>query len=298
MPENQDVRTGPQHLWNAESEFPLDTAGYAVVPEPEQHASLSGPQPVYGRGKSKGIGGTDVSTAPTNYHPPLAADKVRHERAPTPEELMRMADMMEQEQLQQHSKRMAQGPAARRLAIGSDRTGYNTELTAGGEVAYKDWKSKYDPLDSGVDYDHRGFFDANETRGANGHGTDKFKKPNHPTFSDESQYATGENAKYAGHWGPGEENYIPGQQKYDGPLDAPDTIQERQLGGSQSPPDWLRQYMDAQQASEPENVYTGPTGPAMGISFDGIDKVGGRKYRSEQERLKELRNEERHAGRR
>ncbi len=203
MPENQDVRTGPQHLWNAESEFPLDTAGYEIVPEPEQRASLSGPQPVYGRGKSKGIGGTDVSAEPTNYHPPNPHDAVRHERAPTPEELMAMADAMEREQLAQHSQRMGQGPAV-------------------------------------------------------------------------------------------------------------DPIQDRQLGRANSAPDWLNQYMDAQQLSElsglsaePENsyaqaegVYTGPTGPAMGMSFDGIDKVGGRKYRSEQERLKELRNEERHAGRR
>ncbi len=33
-----------------------------------------------------------------------------------------------------------------------------------------------------------------------GHTTDKFKKPNHPTFSDESQYS-GQNGNVGGHWG-------------------------------------------------------------------------------------------------
>ncbi len=252
-------------------------------------ASLSGPQPAWGTKGVYGIGGTEVSDAEKNFHPKDPHDQVRHERPPTPEELMAMADAMEQEQLQQHGRRMAQGPAARRLASGSASTGYDTELTSGAERAFQGSRDG----DTGVDYDLRGAFAAGQGRGGNGHMTDQFKKPNHPTFSNESQYAEGENAKYAGHWGPGEENYIPGQERYS------DTIQERQLGGSQMPPDWLSQYMDAQQAGEPENVYTGPTGPAMGMSFDGMnDKVGARKYRSEQERLKELRNEERHAGRR
>ncbi len=182
---------GTQHLWSSEASLPLDTAGYEIEPDaPDGRASLTGPQPVYGRGGSKGIGGTDVGPEPTNYHPQSPHDQVRHERAPTPEELMAMADAMEQEQLQTHNQRIGQGPAV-------------------------------------------------------------------------------------------------------------DPIQDRQLGRANSAPEWLSQYMDAQQSAEPENVYTGPTGPAMGMSFDGMnDKVGARKYRSEQERLKELRNEERHAGRR
>ncbi len=202
--------------------------------------SLSG-KPKY----PTGIGGSTVPTGPAR--PPE-----RSQRAPSPEELMMMANKMENDLMVSRGHQMAQGPAARRLAQGSAETGYNTELTQGGEKAYLDWKQKYDPLDSGVDYDHRGFFNANETRGANGHGTDKFKKPNHPTFSNESQYATGDNAQFAGSWGPGEENYLPPSVSY-------------------NPPDWLNQYMDDQV-----DPMTGP-----------LDTTGGRKYLQEQDALRQ-----------
>lgn len=46
-----------------------------------------------------------------------------------------------------------------------------------------------DPRNDRYDYDVNGYWIA--TRGATderGHGTDQFKKPNHPTFSNESQY--------------------------------------------------------------------------------------------------------------
>lgn len=49
------------------------------------------------------------------------------------------------------------------------------------------------------DYDLRGQFA--DTGGAPvqpGHGTDKYKKPNHPTFSDESKYSTPQAP--GGHW--------------------------------------------------------------------------------------------------
>lgn len=49
--------------------------------------------------------------------------------------------------------------------------------------------------DSGVDYDYRGFYKkyGNLTpQATNGHLTDEFKLPNHPTFSIESKYYTGQ----------------------------------------------------------------------------------------------------------
>lgn len=52
-------------------------------------------------------------------------------------------------------------------------------------------------IDSGQDYDFRAAVQAGETPDASGHWTDKFKKPNHPTFSDESIYAGSGNP---GHW--------------------------------------------------------------------------------------------------
>jgi hypothetical protein len=49
-----------------------------------------------------------------------------------------------------------------------------------------------------TDYDLRGAFKAKVMPTKPGqHGTDKYKKPSHPTFSDESMYDTGS----AGHWG-------------------------------------------------------------------------------------------------
>jgi len=57
------------------------------------------------------------------------------------------------------------------------------------ERAFKIWKEKYAPEDSGMDYDLRGAFVTGFVPDENGHWPDTFKKPNHPTYSDESIYA-------------------------------------------------------------------------------------------------------------
>src|ERR1051326_8883512 len=78
---------------------------------------------------------------------------------------------------------------------------YDTPLTPDEEVAVQQWKRRYAPRDSGADYDLRGAFRAGLTPDPRtGHWPDRFKKPNHPTFSDESQYAAGPDAAKAGHW--------------------------------------------------------------------------------------------------
>jgi hypothetical protein len=77
---------------------------------------------------------------------------------------------------------------------------YDTKLTPDEERAFVSWKKKYAPDDSGEDYDYRGAFKAGATPDANGHWVDTFKKPNHPTFSNESQYAVGPDAAKAGRW--------------------------------------------------------------------------------------------------
>jgi hypothetical protein len=66
---------------------------------------------------------------------------------------------------------------------------YETDLVPEDEVKFGSWKKQYAPKDSGADYDYRGAFRAGEKPGPDGHWTDRFKKPNHPTFSNESQYA-------------------------------------------------------------------------------------------------------------
>lgn len=77
---------------------------------------------------------------------------------------------------------------------------YETQLTPDEEVKFQDWKKVNAPNDSGFDYDLRGAFKAGVTPDAKtGHWPDTYKKPNHPTFSDQSQYAK-DRPDLAGHW--------------------------------------------------------------------------------------------------
>jgi hypothetical protein len=67
---------------------------------------------------------------------------------------------------------------------------FNTVLTPPEEARFQQWKARYAPQDSGDDYDLRGAFKAGFTPDpATGHWLDTYKKPNHPTFSDQSRYA-------------------------------------------------------------------------------------------------------------
>lgn len=62
---------------------------------------------------------------------------------------------------------------------------YNTELSPEQEAEYQ---KTHDPQDS-YDYDMRGAFKNGVGAAGNGHYPDTYKKPNHPTFSNESQYS-------------------------------------------------------------------------------------------------------------
>lgn len=69
-----------------------------------------------------------------------------------------------------------------------------------------------EPFHPDQHYDYVGAYRAGEGRGADSqHFTDTFKLPGHETFSDESSYAVGENAKKAGHWDG--DRYIPASKK-------------------------------------------------------------------------------------
>lgn len=77
---------------------------------------------------------------------------------------------------------------------------YDTNLSAADEARFKDWKQKYAPRDTGEDYDLRGAFKAGlKPDPKSGHWPDTYKKPIHPTFSNESQYA-GNRPDLSGHW--------------------------------------------------------------------------------------------------
>lgn len=94
---------------------------------------------------------------------------------------------------------------------GTPENDYNTKLTPEQETSFQTWKQKNAPNDSGADYDLRGAFQAGLSRlSPDEHLPDTYKKPNHPTFSDQSMYA-----KYApdkaGTWDG--DRYIPAAQR-------------------------------------------------------------------------------------
>lgn len=104
---------------------------------------------------------------------------------------------------------------------GTAATNFNTTLSPGEEPQFQSWKSEFAPKDSGEDYDLRGAYKYGLTPSPeNGHWSDRFKKPNEPTFSNESQYAQDAPEK-AGHWNG--DTYVPPQQKIASPARAPIT---------------------------------------------------------------------------
>lgn len=83
---------------------------------------------------------------------------------------------------------------------------YNTKLGPDEEKKFQTWKSRMAPNDSGADYDLRGAYKGSAAQAKNGHWPDTYKKPNHPTFSNQSRYAPDAPDK-AGSWDG--DTYIP-----------------------------------------------------------------------------------------
>jgi hypothetical protein len=75
---------------------------------------------------------------------------------------------------------------------------YNTPIPANKQAAFQNWLTTRGHPSDYYDYDVQGYWLSGAGRAANGHGPDTFKKPNHPTFSTESQYSTPQNP--GGHW--------------------------------------------------------------------------------------------------
>jgi hypothetical protein len=98
---------------------------------------------------------------------------------------------------------------------------FETPLSGLEEAQYRRWKASYAPEDSGEDYDYRGAFKAGAGPDyLTGHWPDTFKKPNHPTFSNQSVYAPPAPER-AGSW-VGERYIPPGASRtsYDPVLEA------------------------------------------------------------------------------
>jgi hypothetical protein len=78
---------------------------------------------------------------------------------------------------------------------------FNTPLNQGEQFLFKNWQLKNPGLGNPYDYDAQGFWKGGNAAAANGHGSDQFKKPNHPTFSNQSQYSGPNTGYYGGVWG-------------------------------------------------------------------------------------------------
>lgn len=82
---------------------------------------------------------------------------------------------------------------------------YNSTLSPQQQVAFNKWadqqkaKTGRDPRKDKYDYDVNGFFLAGAGTDERSHGSDQFKKPNHPTFSNESIYH-GKDGYQGGEW--------------------------------------------------------------------------------------------------
>ena len=77
---------------------------------------------------------------------------------------------------------------------------FNTPLTVEEKREYDIWAAKNPGLSNKYDYDSQGFFKSGIALSANGHATDQYKKPNHPTFSDQSQYHGHQGKYFGGSW--------------------------------------------------------------------------------------------------
>lgn len=89
-----------------------------------------------------------------------------------------------------------------------------TKLSPQQELRYQAWRSKLPRnLQYEGNYDLRGLYNENPNvqPSQNLHFTDKYKLPNHPTFSDESKYFNEKTKDQAGRWRETDSswNYIP-----------------------------------------------------------------------------------------
>jgi hypothetical protein len=147
-----------------------------------------------------------------------------------------------------------------------DDSRYDTKLEPGKETAFQTWKQKYAPQDSGADYDLRGAFKAGlKPDPVTKHWPDTFKKPGHPTFSVESQYAK-DRPDLAGHWGgPQHDQYVPpgrqegGEVKDEAPPEPPvDEAQQAQEARERAALRTQRSVQGAERFTEGPGRQEGP----------------------------------------
>lgn len=118
---------------------------------------------------------------------------------------------------------------------------YNTDLSPKAEEKFQAWLGEQseakgkDMSKDLIDYDVRGFWKAGaHAEEKSGHGPDTYKKPNHPTFSDES--------KYSGMIAPHGGNYLGGKWGKDDENNDTFTPSEHMMANTHNA-DMLKKYM-------------------------------------------------------
>lgn len=119
---------------------------------------------------------------------------------------------------------------------------FNTKLSPSEEKQFQQWKSEYAPKDSGYDYDLRGAYKEGFKPSENGHWPDKYKKPNEPTFSNQSNYAK-QYPNLAGAWDDKDNFILPTNQRIN-PMAETDLERQKRLAAEQNS---FEAYRDAFQ---------------------------------------------------
>jgi hypothetical protein len=141
---------------------------------------------------------------------------------------------------------------------------YDTQLSPDDEQQFQQWatqtsqKMGRDVMMDTEDYDLRGLYKGQGGFGENGHAPDTFKKPNHPTFSDQSQYH-GQNGMQGGAWDQvdGKDRFTPG----------PTNLQNWK-------PDQLRDYFNRAEPNVILNIQGYANGGQVGRYMGGGQIVG------------------------
>jgi hypothetical protein len=104
---------------------------------------------------------------------------------------------------------------------------YNTPLKPAEKKEYQKWLMTLPEYQRNArDYDLQGAFKAGLNPAENGHFPDAFKKPNHPTFSDQSKYS-GVEGHVGGSWSKlanGQWAFTPGVSKVREPMWSPEDL--------------------------------------------------------------------------
>ena len=146
---------------------------------------------------------------------------------------------------------------------------YNTQLTPEEEREFQAWAKAEGRERDVFNYDLRGAWkelkSGTMSEDARGHLGDKYKKPNHPTFSDQSIYSTEENR--GGHWSVenGQDVFVPGRE-----LSAAEANYLQQYFAEREPGVQLKARVKDSGGAVVDDWYTNPSSPTGDPFIDSL----------------------------